>query len=173
VTLYEFHCPDLLIFFFFPFPFLIQLCQTHYFLTRAHQFVTEHGQIPFLLCGDFNSQPSSYVHSYLTKGVINAKFVAPWYFTAADERQVEEEMKPFEGDDDDRAKQQSLSEAELIEHLQKLDISSSSSTTEPPKVRYMLDFTLNRFCRWLRILGIDAALETEEEERQRTKHMQL
>ncbi|GMH63764.1 hypothetical protein TrRE_jg9052, partial [Triparma retinervis] len=30
--------------------------------------------------------------------------------------------------------------------------------------RYMLDFTLNRFCRWLRMLGIDAALETPEEE---------
>mmetsp|Transcript_9082 Transcript_9082/g.13425 ORF Transcript_9082/g.13425 Transcript_9082/m.13425 type:complete len:724 (-) Transcript_9082:30-2201(-) len=38
-----------------------------------------------------------------------------------------------------------------------------------PKVRYLLDFTLNRLCRWLRIFGIDAALETNEEERQRTK----
>ena len=44
---------------------------------------------------------------------------------------------------------------------------SSSSTTL--RVRYMLDYTLNRFCRWLRILGLDAALETEEEERLRTK----
>jgi len=35
--------------------------------------------------------------------------------------------------------------------------------------RYMLDFTLNKLTRWLRILGIDAALETEEEERARTK----
>ncbi|KAL3801528.1 hypothetical protein HJC23_000966 [Cyclotella cryptica] len=41
--------------------------------------------------------------------------------------------------------------------------------TPTPNVKYMLDFTLNRFTRWLRILGIDAALETEEEERQRTQ----
>lgn len=36
-------------------------------------------------------------------------------------------------------------------------------------VKYMLDYTLNKFTRWLRILGIDAALETAEEEIQRTK----
>jgi uncharacterized protein with PIN domain len=32
-----------------------------------------------------------------------------------------------------------------------------------------LDSTLNRFCRWLRILGLDAALETEKEEEERTR----
>jgi hypothetical protein len=61
--------------------------------------------------------------------------------------------------------------------LSQLDIkdeAATSSTTMPdtetaPEVRYMLDFTLNRFCRWMRILGLDAALETEEEERERTK----
>jgi hypothetical protein len=36
-------------------------------------------------------------------------------------------------------------------------------------VRYLLDYTLNRFCRWLRILGFDATLETEEEEKLRTR----
>jgi mRNA deadenylase 3'-5' endonuclease subunit Ccr4 len=41
-------------------------------------------------------------------------------------------------------------------------------TTPTPSVKYMLDFTLNRFTRWLRILGIDARLETEEEEKERT-----
>jgi uncharacterized protein with PIN domain len=40
-------------------------------------------------------------------------------------------------------------------------------------IRYLLDFTLNRFCRWLRILGIDAVLETEAEERKRTKEGSL
>jgi uncharacterized protein with PIN domain len=35
-------------------------------------------------------------------------------------------------------------------------------------VKYMLDFTLNRLARWLRILGLDAALESDKEERQRT-----
>jgi mRNA deadenylase 3'-5' endonuclease subunit Ccr4 len=41
-------------------------------------------------------------------------------------------------------------------------------TTPTPDVKYMLDFTLNRFTRWLRILGIDAQLETDEEEKERT-----
>ena len=36
--------------------------------------------------------------------------------------------------------------------------------------RYLCDYTLNRFTRWLRILGIDAALETQEEEKERTKN---
>jgi uncharacterized protein with PIN domain len=35
-------------------------------------------------------------------------------------------------------------------------------------VRYLLDITLNRFTRWLRILGLDAELETAAEERART-----
>jgi mRNA deadenylase 3'-5' endonuclease subunit Ccr4 len=35
--------------------------------------------------------------------------------------------------------------------------------------KYMLDFTLNKLSRWLRILGLDAALETEDEERARTR----
>jgi hypothetical protein len=38
----------------------------------------------------------------------------------------------------------------------------------PAQVKYMLDFTLNRLSRWLRILGLDAAVESEKEERQRT-----
>ena len=35
-------------------------------------------------------------------------------------------------------------------------------------VKYICDYTLNKFCRWLRILGIDATLETEAEEKERT-----
>ena len=38
----------------------------------------------------------------------------------------------------------------------------------PSSVMYVLDYTLNRFTRWLRILGIDATLETLEEEKERT-----
>jgi mRNA deadenylase 3'-5' endonuclease subunit Ccr4/uncharacterized protein with PIN domain len=37
-----------------------------------------------------------------------------------------------------------------------------------PNMKYLLDATLNKFCRWLRILGQDAALETEVEEKLRT-----
>lgn len=38
----------------------------------------------------------------------------------------------------------------------------------PSSVMYVLDYTLNRFTRWLRILGVDATLETLEEEKERT-----
>ena len=38
-----------------------------------------------------------------------------------------------------------------------------------PSVHFLLDMTLNKLARWLRILGIDALLETEEEERARTR----
>ncbi|KAL3904454.1 MAG: hypothetical protein SGILL_010063, partial [Bacillariaceae sp.] len=41
---------------------------------------------------------------------------------------------------------------------------------DPTTIKYLLDFTLNRFCRWMRILGLDVALETEAEERERTKN---
>ena len=46
---------------------------------------------------------------------------------------------------------------------------TESNDASTPKVKYLLDSTLNRFCRWLRILGLDAALETEEEEKERTR----
>lgn len=41
-------------------------------------------------------------------------------------------------------------------------------STPPLPVKYHLDYTLNRFTRWLRILGIDATLETLDEENERT-----
>jgi len=45
---------------------------------------------------------------------------------------------------------------------------SDDNSDDGIQIRYLLDYTLNRLCRWLRILGIDAALETEEEEKLRT-----
>ena len=40
--------------------------------------------------------------------------------------------------------------------------------TSPIPVRYICDYTLNKFTRWLRILGLDCTLETEAEEKERT-----
>ena len=66
--------------------------------------------------------------------------------------------------------------------LRSLSLSDSEAATEKkaqgydnnvPQVRYLLDFTLNRFTRWLRILGIDAALETKAEEKVRTSGGQI
>jgi hypothetical protein len=108
---------------------------------------------PVLFVGDTNSLPKSAVHDYFWKGAVNAKQVAPWY-----------NRNPF----------RYVNEGDLVEPLEKLSLETTpDSTSEPPQVRYLLDFTLNRLCRWLRILGIDAGLETDEEERMRTKEGNL
>ena len=54
-----------------------------------------------------------------------------------------------------------------------IDNNHKSDDTSFPKVKYLLDFTLNRLCRWLRILGLDAALETEKEEKERTRDAKM
>lgn len=119
---------------------------------------------PFILCGDFNSQPNSLVHQYLVKGYVNAKLVAPWYFSLSLESEPYSIQNGVKSKDD----------AELLgSDMNQLSISNNGKQLPPPLVRYMLDFTLNRFCRWLRILGLDAALETEAEERLRTKEAKL
>jgi hypothetical protein len=111
------------------------------------------------LCGDFNSQPGGPVHQYLVKGFVNARLAAPWYrhFYSEGEEGTDLEPGSVEG------------VTSSLGHVSISDVASHSN----PKVRYMLDYTLNRFCRWLRILGIDAALESEEEERLRTKEGKL
>jgi hypothetical protein len=133
---------------------------------------------PFILCGDFNSQPYSHVHQYLVKGAVNAKLVAPWYFSPSPDSDAlitpmqdgipSTDTKPGAPEEDTEP---------LASNMKGLFISNDNdnktSSPPPPQVRYMLDFTLNRFCRWLRILGLDAALESEAEERLRTKEGKL
>ena len=113
------------------------------------------------------------MHQYLTKGVVNAKAAAPWY--ALSHRQyIKQKMKvainsgdtghPNLNDQFDRlhmTKQTMLKDA--------IGNDSEPIIVSNPQVKYLLDSTLNRFCRWLRILGLDAALETEKEEKERTK----
>jgi mRNA deadenylase 3'-5' endonuclease subunit Ccr4 len=53
------------------------------------------------------------------------------------------------------------------------DAITSETSYSTENVRYLVDYTLNRLCRWLRILGIDAAIETESEEQLRTKEGKL
>jgi uncharacterized protein with PIN domain len=98
-----------------------------------------------ILCGDLNSRPRSITHTYLVRGWINGKHVAPWY------NQTDPNEETTIDDDDD-----------LVDQISNLQV------REPPYMRYILDATLNKLCRWLRILGQDAALETDEEERLRT-----
>ena len=129
----------------------------------AKEFCKNDSNVPIILCGDFNSQPKSSVHQYLTTGTVNAKAIAPWYVLSRQRPPSSETEKTIEHE----SAKESNPEEEITSQLNELDISSLESTST--SVRYILDFTLNRFCRWLRILGVDAALETEEEERQRTK----
>ena len=135
---------------------------------RASDYCKKHGVIPIVWCGDFNSQPQGCVHQYLTKGVVNAKVSAPWYALSYD-RDEKIKVDP-EVDVDDTSCQK------LIDQLNHMDMSketigseNDSKGSSSPKVKYLLDATLNRFCRWLRILGLDAALETEKEEQERTR----
>lgn len=102
-----------------------------------------------------NSQPGSPVYDYFVNGVVNAKNVAPWYNHSIRNFQDQENLSDLMVD--------------LSIHPMSPTDSNSDLSRPPPQVRYLLDVTLNRLCRWLRILGIDAALETDEQERMRTK----
>jgi hypothetical protein len=151
---------------------LVQLCQAHFVATRAKEFCRGQDDIPVVLCGDFNSQPRSFVHRYLTGGEVNAKSVAPWYAASIEHEQRKIENTANEhGSNEILASELSLrkittsnSTSKATEHLE-----SSPTLGGAPEVRYILDNTLSRFCRCLRILGINAAIETEEEEIERTK----
>lgn len=154
----------------------VKLCQIHCVMLRAQKFLKSDSE-PFVLCGDLNSLAGSSVHEYLTKGHVNAKLVAPWY------RQGTVSV--------DKGITQNQSSGEQLNRLKhnmsNLQVSSKTDDnrvpTKPPKkgkprhksqqVRYLLDVNLNRLCRWLRILGLDAALETEAEEKLRTKHTKI
>eukprot|EP00977_Amphora_coffeiformis_P029799 scaffold42806_cov237-Amphora_coffeaeformis.AAC.3 len=129
----------------------VKFCQIHYLLQQARAFRTD-GE-PFVLCGDLNSKPLGTVYDYLSQGRVDARRVAPWNQMPSSE---------YDTDDDEDGK-------DLVDHMEKLKIQNQHSTNHPPQMRYLLDFTLNKLCRWLRILGQDTALESTEEEIARTK----
>ena len=132
----------------------VKLCQAHYAVERTNTFANGD---PIIFCGDLNSRPGGPVHEYLTRGKVNAKTIAPWY---GNQRRDDDEKGSVVGDVENTTQIN-----QVVEQLDALDILDTS-----PQIKYILDFTLNRLTRWLRILGVDAALETEEEEIQRTKH---
>lgn len=155
----------------------VKLCQAHHVAQQLKAFAEK--DEPVLYCGDLNSQPSSPVHQYLSKGVVNAKGVAPWYRQPdlTDGAGVEGTVATAAVDDiADGIEAISIRENEVgRDHAdeEKKEEKGDEKEEEEPTIRYLLDYTLNRYARWLRILGIDAALETEEEEIQRTKHANL
>ncbi|KAL3817678.1 hypothetical protein ACHAXA_002827 [Cyclostephanos tholiformis] len=79
------------------------------------------------------------------------------------------DVDPAESHDDinvaDNDSKASLAMRRLMKNSTPQDYEHS---TPPMPVKYMLDYTLNRLTRWLRLLGIDARLEKLEEEKERT-----
>jgi len=60
----------------------------------------------------------------------------------------------------------SLPGSDVVRYLEAGEVEALS----PPCDRFLCDSDLNRLCRWLRILGLDAAMESKEESIQRTQH---
>ena len=176
----------------------VKLCQTHYVAIRAEAFRREKNNndikdVPVIWCGDFNSQPGGSVHQYLTTGVVNAKAIAPWYDTITSREQRQEKQNYNNSNNSNNTTSMDITDSidddddcqDMTGNLDRLNLSENNNTSDAiiidnnnqksddsiafPKVKYMLDYTLNRLCRWLRILGIDAAIETEEEEIERTR----
>ena len=167
------------------FLFDTQLVQAHYMLKRMKAF-QRHDQEPVLLCGDLNSRPHGVAHTYLTHGVINAKLVAPWYANqnnGSEETMVEEDDPKLKVElvkrEHDHDREHELTTIHSLTHgIGSLTMvpngrtlastSASPWESKPLQMRYMLDASLNKLCRWLRILGQDAELETDAEEQLRT-----
>jgi uncharacterized protein with PIN domain/mRNA deadenylase 3'-5' endonuclease subunit Ccr4 len=148
----------------------VKLMQMHYVMIRATAFLKDDNE-PVVMCGDLNSLPGSCVHTYLAKGVVNAQSVAPWYRAGTSTTtQANQEM-----DADavcsmtDRASTLSITQHGFANGFTGLSKQQQYLQIPQKQVRYLLDYNLNRLCRWFRILGLDAGLETEDEERMRTK----
>ncbi len=171
-----------------------------------------------IICGDMNSKPNSAVHQYFTKGFVDARTIAPWYYQY-DENEEEEfsesqlnggennvtedsgdiDQDPIvdfdvENEDNDLVENSKPNDDSITSAFQDMDLldqcddtGKTSSATNPQRAPkrypsyeefietdnssspcYLLDITLNKFTRWLRILGLDAELETEAEEKART-----
>jgi mRNA deadenylase 3'-5' endonuclease subunit Ccr4/uncharacterized protein with PIN domain len=135
----------------------VKFCQSHYFLQQAREFLVSPDE-PMVFCGDLNSKPTGCVYRYLSQGNLDARRVAPW------------NNLPLDTDSTDST-EESTKLFGLTDQMKGLQLEQGA--TKAPQMRYLLDFTLNKLCRWLRILGQDTALESEEEERLRTKDKKM
>ena len=202
----------------------VKLSQAHYLLHKVKHFVAksvEENKLrqgddevkdekpTVIVCGDMNSKPYSVVHTYFTKGNVDARTVAPWnfHYNEVDEqeelalqmqamtftsdggvKETDLDQDPVVGIDKDDSKKianQDYNDNNIVIVAHRKESTETQtlvqSQTELPAyetlsgelnrvqpVKYLLDMTLNKFTRWLRILGQDAALETPEEEKLRT-----
>jgi uncharacterized protein with PIN domain len=120
-----------------------------------------------------NSRPGGTTHSYLTQGFINAKRIAPWYtLTPGTNDESDGEEQPMKASQANESASSNLISAFNAMKLFDGEEQHANESAKP-RMRYLLDAGLNKLCRWLRILGQDAALETEEEEKLRTGQGQM
>jgi uncharacterized protein with PIN domain len=162
-----------------------QLCQAHYLMLEVAKFKKIHTE-PFLLAGDLNSKPHGITHTYLTRGYVDARLVAPWcrhhhpHYQQHNGNNKEKEGAKEAGMNDHQRRQQENEDVEEKEDYAPLTETARQQlaglslhdqvqdNAPPPAPRYQLDATLNKLCRWLRILGLDVALESDTEEARRT-----
>jgi uncharacterized protein with PIN domain len=152
-------------------------------LQQAKAFKKIHTE-PFILAGDLNSKPHGVTHTYLTRGHVDARLVAPWCRHHHHHHQ-NKNNKTHVGADHPQEKedhvsltataQQQLADLSLNDNIKPHHDGGNgdhdddkASPPPPPPPRYLLDATLNKLCRWLRILGLDVALESDAEEAKRT-----
>lgn len=112
------------------------------------------------------------------EGKVNAKLSAPWYAYSRSQSEgaiESSELVKKQGDGNNEVELENSGMADVEDKFRNLNLGKDMVEAKcnrgaaTPTIRYILDFTLNRFCRWLRILGLDAAMETEQEEIKRTK----
>jgi uncharacterized protein with PIN domain len=111
----------------------------------------------------------------LSSGVINAKRIAPWYSLEPKNEETPLANQTTTVDDINQQRSvvgDSTPESAIVHGLESINIYKEESTLSEaediPRIRYLLDASLNKLCRWLRILGQDVALETDKEEKLRT-----
>ena len=120
----------------------VKLAQTRFFLEElVKRFGTEDDVLPpLVLGGDFNSMPTSDLYKRITKAHL---------FTGSIFSRL-----------DDGADKESAIQREMAQ---------SSTLLCGPGTKFLADHSLKKICSWLRLLGIDCAMEDDKCHQERTK----
>jgi len=156
----------------------VKLSQSKYLLNNLKTVISNYvslggkskvEDIPVLVCGDMNSKPNSTVYRFFVdKMGINAKQITPWYAHHFENNRSD----AIEAPDMKSSNQEKVIGDEIIlSQMEHLGVCEKAGEDNIPQIRYLLDYSLNKFTRWLRMLGIDAELETEAEEEERTRSL--
>ena len=116
----------------------VKLGQVYYILQRLFSFQSKHDNSyhpPLILTGDFNSFPSSHIYRLITSSNINELLNV-----SDDSKSLEKSFRHF------------------FSRWKRLR--DSNSVLYGPDTKFLCDSSLSRLCRWMRVLGIDAALDS-------------